>query len=418
MPKRSRKQQNLTDPAIAALKPADKAYEVFDARVGGFSVQVYPTGKKTYFVNYNLNEKRKRLRIGEPKLMKINEARTIAMQQKEKVREGIDPIQQRKQSARALREEQNKSITTFACLAEDFVQRHCIGKGKEPNLKSWRDYKRSLVVYVIPSWGNRDIDSITRRDLTVLLDGIEDNNGPYQANRVLAVVRKMFNWLCVRGVIDQTPVAIGIARKEKPRERTLTDHEIVEFWEGCEKDAYPFGKLFQLLLITGQRREEVSTMKWSQLDMDYKANGQTYKIWRLPSHSTKMDREHLVPLSPLAVSLIESIPRFENCDLLFPSSASSERSVSGFSRAKKRICTFETDWRLQDLRRTVRTNLSRLEVPYIICNKVLAHVDQSVEGHYDHHDYLSEKREALEKWALLLTSVLEPKVVSINKVRA
>tara|TARA_Y100001960_G_C14643987_1_gene812366 strand:- start:887 stop:1249 length:363 start_codon:yes stop_codon:yes gene_type:complete len=120
----------------------------------------------------------------------------------------------------------------------------------------------------------------------------------------------------------------------------------------------------------------------------------------------------------MAVSIIESIPRFENCDLLFPSSRSNERPVSGFSKAKNRICEFETDWRLHDLRRTVRTSLSRLEVDYIVCNKILGHIDQSVEGNYDHHDYLRQKREALEKWAVLLTSILEPKVVPINKARA
>jgi len=408
MPKRTRKQQSLTDPTISALKPADKAYEVFDARVGGFSVQVYPSGKKTYFINYNLGGKRKRLRIGEPKLMKISEARTIAMQQKEKAQSGISPIREREQATKT---KVNNDENSIAYHAAEFVERYCVGAGAEPNLRSWKEYKRTLERYVIPRWGNRFIDDISRRDITELLDKIEDNNGPYQANRVLSVVRKMFNWLLARGVIDQNPISIGIARKEKKRERTLTDDEIVEFWKGCDENSYPFGKLFQLLLITGQRRQEVASMQWSQINLHE-------KLWRLPPHSTKMGREHIVPLSPMAIDLLNSLPRFDKCDFVFPSRNGNDRVVSGFSKAKKKVCEFETDWRLHDLRRTVRTNLSRLEIDYIICNKVLGHIDQSVEGSYDVHDYLRQKRDALEKWALLLTSFLEPKVISIAKVRA
>ena len=407
------KAQNFTNMTIEALKPTSKAYEVFDARVGGFSVQVYPTGAKTYFLNYRVqgNPKRKRIRIGDPRLMKINEARTKAMQIKEGAKSGIDPKQEREQAVKAKAQETSQSENTIANAAGEFIERYCIGTGNEPNLRSWNEYKRTLELYVIPRWGSRNVESITRTDITALLDAVEDNNGGYQANRVLAVVRKMFNWLLGRGAIEQTPVSIGIARKEKPRERFLSDDEIVEFWKGCEESAYPFGKLFQLLLVTGQRREEVAGMRWSQIDL-------VEKIWDLPSHSTKMGRRHLVPLSPMAVSIIESIPRFENCDLLFPSSRSNERPVSGFSKAKNRICEFETGWRLHDLRRTVRTSLSRLEVDYIVCNKILGHIDQSVEGNYDHHDYLKQKLEALEKWAVLLTSILEPKVVSIDKARA
>ncbi len=407
----SRKSHNLTNMTIDSLKPKSSAYEVFDAKVGGFSVQVYPTGVKTYFVNYNCMEqgksKRKRMRIGDPRLMKISEARVKALNIQEEVKAGFDPKEKKRQAikAQAVLEE---NISKYA---DEFIQRYCIGTGKEPNLKSHKEYRRALDKYVLPRWGSRQIESITRKDISNLLDKIEDNHGAYQANRVLAVVRKMFNWLLTRGVIEQTPVSIGIARKEKKRDRFLSDAEIVEFWEGCERDAYPFGKLFQFLLITGQRRSEVVTIKWSEIDLEE-------KLWSLPPHSTKMGRAHLVPLSPIAIDLLNSLPRFENCDLVFPSEASKQRPVSGISNAKKRVCTFERDWRLHDLRRTVRTNLSRLEIEYIINNKVLGHIDQSVEGSYDHHDYLSQKRVALDKWGVLLTSILEPKVVSINEARS
>jgi integrase len=402
--------QPFTNMTITALKPRHSKYELFDNRVGGLSVQVYPSGKKSFCLNYRVagSPTRKRMRFGDPKVMTINEARATATQLKEKARSGIDPNEERKEAVKAQASQQENTI---ANLADAFVERYCIGTETEPNLKTWKEYKRTLEGYVLPRWRNRQVESIARKDITALLDAIEDANGPYQANRVLAVVRKMFNWLLSRGVIEQTPVSIGIARKEKPRDRVLTDDEIVEFWKGCEKSAYPFGKLFQLLLITGQRREEVANMRWSEIDFNE-------NVWSLPAHSNKMSRKHLVPLSPMAVDLLNSLPRFENCDLLFPSKVSNDRPVSGHSKAKNRICQLETAWQLNDLRRTVRTNLGRLEVDYIINNKVLGHIDQSVEGHYDHHDYLKQKRDALEKWAVLLTSIIEPRVISIDKARS
>ena len=162
MPKRIRKPQSLTDPTITALKPEpDKAYEVFDSRVGGFSVQVYPSGKKTFFVNYNFNGKRKRIRIGEPKLMKISEARTKAMQEKEKAKSGIDLAQERKDELKAQIAEQTKSQNTFAYVSDLFIERYCI---EDKKLKSWKEYKRSLQKYVIPHWGNRNIEDIKKAE--------------------------------------------------------------------------------------------------------------------------------------------------------------------------------------------------------------------------------------------------------------
>jgi integrase len=178
------------------------------------------------------------------------------------------------------------------------------------------------------------------------------------------------------------------------------------FWKGCEKESYPFGKLYQLLLLTGQRLGEVANMRWSQLDMAYESFGQLYKVWKLPPHSAKMDRVHFVPLSPMTIKLINSIPKFKGNDLLFPSGSSNNRTISGFGKSKKRICTFETDWRLNDLRRTVHTSLSRLEIDYMICNKVFGHIDKSIEGQIDLHDYLKQKQNALDKWSQLLTSIL------------
>ena len=415
MPKRIRKKISFTDKFIISLKPKLKAYEVFDALVGGFSVQVYPTGKKTYFVNYNIHGKRKRLRIGAPTLLEISEARTIAMQSKEIAKLGLNLTQERMRAVQVQKIVMSKAQHTIAKLAHEFIDKYCIGEGNEPNLKGWREYQRMLDKYVIPKWGNLHIETISIGAFTTLMDTIANSNGPYQANRVHAVTQKLFNWARDRGVIDYIPIAPNISKKEIARTRFLNDIEIVEFWKGCKKESYPFGKLFQLMLLTGQRLGEVNNMKWSQLNMSYESSGQMYKVWKLPSHSTKINQVHLIPLSPMVDELFKSMPRIKNCDLVFPSSRSNDRPVSGFGKSKKRICTLKNNWRLHDLRRTVLTNLSRLEIDHIICNKVLGHIDQNVEGNYFHHDYLEQKKDALDKWSELLTNILSKNDPTLGK---
>jgi integrase len=415
MPKRERKA--LTNIRINAFEPKIKDYEVFDRNVGGLSIRIFPSGQKSFSINFRINGKRKRMRIGNYKDMSIVEARQIAIELKERVKGGVYPINKSHNSIAKEEEEKVKETEdqTIAKLSAEFIKKYCIGEGSEPNLKSWLEYQRILNKYVIPHWGKLHIEVISIGALTTLLDTISKQNGPVMANRVLAVTRKLFNWARDRGVIDYVPIVPNIARKEKARTRFLNDEEIIEFWKGCEKESYPFGKLFQLLLLTGQRLSEVTNMRWSQLDMNYKGSDQLYKVWKLPSHSTKFDRIHVIPLSSMAVELINSIPRFMDNDLLFPSSGSNDGPVSGFGKPKKRICTFEADWRLNDLRRTFWKNFSRLEIDYMICNEVLGHTDQKIEGYYDHRNYLKQKQSAMNKWAQLLLSILSKNTATLEK---
>ena len=404
MPKRELKA--LTNTRIRSLGPKAKDYEVFDSNVGGLSVRVFPSGKKSFSVNFRVNGKRKRIRISNPKDMGIIEARQIAIELKGRAKRVTNPIIEKCTAISGKQKIENRADQTIANLANEFIEKYCIGEKSKPSLKSWREYQRVLNKYVIPQWGNLHIETISIGALTKLLDTIAQTNGPYQANRVLAITRKLFNWSRGRGIIDYIPIVPNRENKESARIRFLNNDEIILFWNGCEKEGYPFGKLYQLLLVTGQRLGDVANMRWSQFDMAYKSSGQLYKVWKLPPHSVKMDKFHLVPLSPMTVKLINSIPRIKDNDLLFPSGSSNHRTVSGFGKSKKRICTFETDWRLNDLRRTVFKNLSRLEIDYVICKKVFGHVDNSVEGQFDLQDYLKQKQNALDKWSELLTSIL------------
>ncbi len=243
---------------------------------------------------------------------------------------------------------------------------------------------------------------MTRADVVELLDRVEDDSGFYTANRVLAAVRKLFNWLLVeRGELDTTPIVPGMARgKEVKRERTLNDEEIKAVWDADL--GYPFGPFIRALLATGQRLREVATMRWQDLDLEA-------RVWTLPPEMTKAGRKHEVPFSELALEILGALPRFSGPYVF--STTGGEKPISGFSRAKKRADLFSgvSSWRFHDLRRTAGTGMARLKVPKEIRGRVLNHAQKrDVTDTYDTYEYLTEKRHALDTWAQKLTSIIRP----------
>ena len=110
-------------------------------------------------------------------------------------------------------------------------------------------------------WAKLDIKRITRREIIALLDGIVDRGSPYTANRVHRLIRRLMNWCVDRGIIETSPcVRLKAPAAETSRDRVLTDDEIRWFWQTAEGYGYPFGPLYQLLLLTGQRRDEVADL--------------------------------------------------------------------------------------------------------------------------------------------------------------
>jgi integrase len=218
----------------------------------------------------------------------------------------------------------------------------------------------------------------------------------------------MFNWALRRGIIEATPAAL-VERpgEETRRDRTLKAEEIRVLWPGFGALGYPFGPFFQMALVTGQRRDEVARMRWADIDIGE-------QLWVLPPEATKASRVHAVPLSPLSIALLEGLPNLGT----YVFTTTRDRPISGFSKAKARLDAMGTSdganavavapWTIHDLRRTAATEMGRLGVSRFIIGKVLNHADRSVTGIYDRHQYLREKREALETWAGYLTQLVSP----------
>lgn len=225
---------------------------------------------------------------------------------------------------------------------------------------------------------------------------------------------KFFAWLLQhRRVASNPSVGVWCPPPPQRRERVLTDAEIRWFWQAAGDLGTPFGPLLRLLLLTGQRLNEVGGMRCDELQMDG---------WHLPSSRTKNKLEHIVPLPLLASEMIGSVPVIEGCPFVF--STTGKKSVSGWSKTKSRLdaamlaIAQKEDrsvrnigrWVLHDLRRTAVTNMNKLKVlPHVVeatVNHISTGARAGVAGNYNKYDYYDEKKEALQRWALHLRGMV------------
>ena len=394
--------KRLTVEAVRKISPPKSGRaETYDARVSGLFLRVTSSGHKSWGVDYRFQGKRRRFMIGPWPSVEVDEARIAAESVKRQVREGVDPAAEKRAAKR-----QADIPETFADTVAEFMKRHASRN------KSAKETERIFRVYVLPRWGKRSLDDIRRRDVIQLLDQIADENGVVMADHVLAQVRKLFNWCVERDLLDHTPIVRGMRRsnpRQRQRERWLRDDEIKAVWSAADTLGYPFGTFVKLLLVTGQRREEVSSMRWDEIRGD---------LWVIPGPKTKNGKEHEVPLSPLAMEIIQGIPKVD--DYFFSSGRSrSGKPVSGHSKAKVRLDALIAKslpegrgfphWTFHDLRRTVRTHMSALGISREIAEKVLNHTDSSINAVYDRHAYAPEKRKALEEWGKLMAKHINNK---------
>jgi integrase len=400
---------------IVEKTPTETARDLFvwDSKVPGFGVRIYPTGKRIYVFQYRTRRgQQRRVAIGLHGPFTVETAREVAADLYGAVRKGGDPAEEQKTATQQHRDAIEEVI-------EEFMGRYMAGKGRAP--RYIEETRRNFEKHVLPRWQGRALRSITRRDVIELLDEIVDEGKPIAANRTLAAVRKLFNWAVRRGIIEASPVTlVEMPGAERKRERTLAPDEIRTVWAATNQLGYPFGHFFRMALATGQRREEVARMRTEDAD-------EGERIWTLSSEMTKAGRAHVVPLSPLALDILGEAK--EAARLLFGEPVDAEpatyvfttrgdRPISGYSKAKARldqlVATARSEaglpdlerWTIHDLRRTVGTGLGKLGVSRFIIARVLNHADRTVTGIYDRYEYLDQKRHALEAWGQYLENLI------------
>ncbi len=385
----------LTDMLLRNLKPQAQRYLVWGDH--GLGVRVSPKGKKSFVYMYRHEGKARFLTLGDYPRMTLADAHKAHAEAMKKVEEGIDP------GAEAVAERaEDRRAPTMDVLADEYLE-----KWAKPRKRSWREDERILKKDVLPEWGRRKAREITRRDVIRLLDGIVDRGAGIMANRTLAAIRKMFNFAVSRDIVPISPcLAVRSPAPEQRRDRVLTTDEIRALWHGLEGAKMAEGTKFalKLQLVTAQRKVEIVSATWEEIDL-------TDKWWTIPPEKAKNKMAHRVPLSPLALELLQAAKNIAgDSPWIFPS-PQTDRHITpeAVDHALRRPGLEHlgfTFW-VHDLRRSAASHMTSLGISRLVVGKLLNHAERGVTSTYDRHSYDKEKRQALETWGRKLKTIIE-----------
>lgn len=359
---------------IIDATPCPERGQVFlrDDEIPGFALRLTP-GSKTFVLEKRIHGRMRRISIGPFGPLTAEQARTIANEYVGRIAKGEDPAQDRLNQKREL---------TFSELADLYLERHALSR-KRSSRNDVAMIKNHLI-----EWKNRKLSSIARSDV-VLLHAKVGQTAPYAANRLLALIRKMFNLARVWGMYRGENPATGIERfPEEKRDRFVQPQELPALMQSLAQESNPFIKAsFLVCLFTGARKMEVLSMKWSDIDI---AQG----IWRIPQ--TKASRPHLIPLPAPILSLLHMLPRFEGNPHVFPGRKPDRHLVNvskAWGRLRKRAGII--DVRVHDLRRTLGSWLAGSNASLPLIGKILNHSQPSTTAIYARL-HLDPVRAALE----------------------
>ncbi len=376
----------LTELTIRKLTPKGNVrIEMWDDKLPGFGVRVSPRGTKSFVLMYYVAGRKRRLTLGRFPMMSLAKARKQAHDALGAIADGREPEVAKTADVR---------VGNFDTVIADFVAGHCARHNRASHA---HETERLLRARFAAAWGKRDVRQITRSDVLQVLDAAVEAGHPSAANHALAAVRKLFSWALERGLVDANPCS-GISRPAPAhaRERVLSNAELAAVWHGARSLSAPFSHIVQLLILTAQRRGEVTGLRWNEIDW-------TNAVWNIPADRTKNRRAHAVPLSPLALDVLKSAPKIHDA-FVFPARGNDEAAPSGFSKTKRRLDAYArvSDWTLHDLRRTTATHLAGMGVAPHVIERILNHTTGilgGVAGIYNRFQYLPEMRAALELWA-------------------
>ena len=409
---------------------ASEAGFLWDSELRGFGLRTTVSGSRSYIYQYRMGGR------GHPAVRHTigkhgspwtpSTARDEASRLATLVRQGIDPKADQKSRQRA-------SID----LAFDKYADRFLADYVSTEWKASYPFAEAIVrLHAKPVLGRRPLPTIGRLDITEVLDRLPPTKIALRRN-VYAVLRRLFRWAVGRGDIDRSPFdGLEAPASAQSRDRTLTDDELRLVWNAADTLGRPFSNIIHLLIVTGQRREEVGALEWSELD---RGNA----VWTLPAERSKNGKAHIVPLSDKAVGIIDDVAGSKKWPAVgFVFTTTGKTAVSGYSRAKRRLdakieemaAEGESEavvrqWRVHDLRRTLATGLQRLGVRFEVTESVLNRVSGSrsgVAGVYQRHDWAAEKRDALARWAAHLDEITRDmnsnnatsNVVAISRPRA
>lgn len=393
--------QILTDQFVRALRPeSDAQRDYWDKNVTGLVLRVSPAGKKTWSVLYRFLGRQRRYTLGCYAILGLADARREAKSVLHSAALGRDPVEERQRA---------RSAETFEDLAREYMEKHA-----KVRKKSWKHDERILFgspqkkktrktphVAVAKVWGQRKLADIKRRDVLALVEAVA-RRGPIMANRVLACVRKVFNFAIERDWLEANPCQrVPRPAREHARDRVLTEDEIRAVWQALDHEQAIIAAAFRVRLLTAQRGGEVLGARWSEMDL-------TTAWWTIPAERSKNRLAHRVPLSPPALRILKELKLITGgSEFVFPSPSRAGQPIQHAQKAIERVVAKSgVSFRGHDLRRTAASLMVGSGVSRLVVSKILNHVETGVTAVYDRHGYDIEKRGALNAWGARVERIL------------
>lgn len=418
----------INDKSARRAAPASGQIELWDTQQQGFGLRIAAKGARTYFAMRRIDGKLVRRTVGRHPPLDVTkdmplqdgeywpaDARAKAAELLTAMARGIDPA-----TVAAVTEPSPvQNPTSFGEVAAAYFADPARRGGA--SLRSKGELERKVRVD-LALWKDRPLAEITRADVRAAINA-KHKTSPVAANRLLALVRRIFRWAVREEIVGANPAMDIEPTPETERERVLTLSEMARVWHGAEALGYPFGPLIHVLILTAQRRSEVAGMRRSEIDGSN---------WKLPDDRAKRGKGHLVPLSLRALAIVEAAPQIGKSELVFTTGkrqpgkgAAEAAAVSGWSRMKDRLDKVIAEaaakaadepldmerhslphWTLHDLRRSVATHLrdgevmgERDRVDRLTISKILNHAEGGMTRLYDRYSSDPEKRRALDAWA-------------------
>ena len=374
----------ITEDSARTFKPANpKTDQIrFDEKFPGFGLRIRRAEggheHRSFIFQYKIGAKHRRMNCGKVGKVTAAEARKTAERHAAKIINHTDPANERAVERKEASHTLEAAVTVYL-------------EARETDMRpsSYANTKYYLNTLWKPLHG-LSLRSVGRANVAAEMAAIAKRNGAVSANRARASLSAFFRWAIGEGLCDQNPVT-GTNKQEEngPRERSLTDAEAAAVFMAAPDNDY--GRIVQLLLLTGCRRDEIGSLQWSEIDLEK-------RIITLPASRTKNHSEHIVPLSNRALAILKKVTRRDGRDFLF---GSGKAGYSGWSKSKGALDDVAKikPWTLHDLRRTVRTGLGTLEVKPHVAEAVLNHLPAKLIRTYDRNTYTADKKAALDSWA-------------------
>ena len=422
--KENKERINFTDTWVKSVETPDVRTEYYDDTVTGLILRVTKTGYKSFAFRYWYDGQSKQITLGKYGDLSLSDARRIVKGDlkngikgyKHIIAEGKDPLKQRQQ------ERETTNELTFKELSDIYDGIHL------PTLResSQKYHTWAMESKVFPKLAKKPLNEITKSDIVRLLDGIAiDGGAKATANKVRSRLHHIFEFAKSRSYVDINPVS-----ETKPyeggnneSERYYSADEIKNIWDAIEDLNEPVRSYLKIIMLTGQRRTETHKMKWSDIQ---KVKDEDFKgwVWTIPKQYAKSNRDHVVPLSPLALELLNDLKNDTGNPFVFSSVLNADIPI-GLKTIKRAVKTIKdesgvSDYRLHDTRRTVATWLAKLGTPAEVVSKVLNHKTGGggslVTRIYNRYEYRKERQIALNKWAKELHKIVTGESVKFHKI--